>query len=105
VDDINSASGSGKDTDTANDADANDKNDKGEPNESGVSGAGAGAGRPRKEKGQKMTEFPLYILMHNQDALDKVKRAAQLEGLSVSAWARIVLLRAARERLRDDGEE
>jgi hypothetical protein len=52
-----------------------------------------------------MTEYPLYILMHNQDALDKVKRAAQLEGLSVSAWARIVLLRAARETLREHGEE
>jgi hypothetical protein len=105
VDDVNSASGkdSGKDSGNTRDADANDKTDKGEPNERGV--AGAGAGRPRKEKGQKMSEFPLYILMHNQDALDKVKRAAQLEGLSVSAWARIVLLRAAREKLRDHGEE
>jgi hypothetical protein len=103
VDDINSASG--KENANASDAGANDKNDKGEPNESGVAGAGTGAGRPRKEKGQKMTEFPLYILMHNQDALDKVKRAAQLEGLSVSAWARIVLLRAARDKLRDHGEE
>jgi hypothetical protein len=103
VNDTNSASG--KDSGNAGDADANDKNDKGEPNERGAAGAGAGAGRPRKEKGQKMSEFPLYILMHNQDALDKVKRAAQLEGLSVSAWARIVLLRAAREKLRDHGEE
>jgi hypothetical protein len=92
VDDTDSDSGTGSDTDA---------NVEGAASERGV----AGAGRPRKERGQKMTEFPLYILMHNQDALDKVKRAAQLEGLSVSAWARIVLLRAARETLREHGEE
>lgn len=57
-----------------------------------------------------MCSFPALgfgepTLMHNRDALDKVKRTAQLEGLSVSAWARIVLLKAARETLRDHGEE
>ncbi len=72
MDGINSASSN------AGDVDANDKNAKGEPNERGA--AGAGAGRPRKEKGQKMSEFPLYILMHNQDALDKVKRARAVRG-------------------------
>lgn len=92
MDDIDSGSGTGNGTDA---------NDRGEASDRGV----AGAGRPRKEKGQKMTEYPLYILMHNQDALDKVKRAAQLEGLSVSAWARIALLRAAREKLREHGDE
>jgi hypothetical protein len=51
-------------------------------------------GRPRKE--ERMSDHPLYIFMHNKEALETVRRAAELEGLSVSAWARNVLLKAAR---------
>lgn len=60
-------------------------------------------GRPRKE--ERMSDHPLYIFMHNKEALETVRRAAELEGLSVSAWARNVLLKAAKAVVKAHAEE
>jgi len=57
-------------------------------------------GRPPKEV--RMKEFPVHIYMQSQEALDRLKMAAQEEGMSLSTWARTLLLREARRVL---GEE
>lgn len=57
-------------------------------------------GRP--PKATRMKEFPVHLYMPSQDALAKLKIAAESEGMSLSTWARIVLLREARRIL---GEE
>lgn len=64
---------------------------------------GGKRGRPRKE--ERMSDHPLYIFMHNREALETVRRAAELEGLSVSAWARNVLLKAARAVVKAHADE
>lgn len=60
-------------------------------------------GRPRKE--ERMSDHPLYIFMHNKEALETVRRAAELEGLSVSAWARNILLKAAKTVVKAHADE
>jgi uncharacterized protein (DUF1778 family) len=60
-------------------------------------------GRPRKE--ERMSDHPVYIFMHNKEALETVRRAAEIEGLSVSAWARNVLLKAAKTVVKAHAEE
>jgi len=55
------------------------------------------AGRPTKEPGEKM-DIPLKIMLtSSQDEL--IRQAA---GGDVSAWARPILLQAARERVARD---
>jgi hypothetical protein len=57
-------------------------------------------GRPPKEV--RMKEFPVHIYMQSQEALVRLKTAAEEEGMSLSTWARTLLLREARRVL---GEE
>jgi uncharacterized protein (DUF1778 family) len=49
-----------------------------------------------------MKEFPVHFYMQSQEALDRLKRAAEAEGMSLSTWVRTLLLREARRVL---GEE
>jgi prolyl-tRNA editing enzyme YbaK/EbsC (Cys-tRNA(Pro) deacylase) len=51
-------------------------------------------GRPPKEV--RMKEFPVHVYMQSQEALDRLKKAAEAEGMSLSTWARTLLLREAR---------
>ena len=55
-----------------------------------------GAGRPPKPKVQQRTYYLRARLTEAQDA--EIKAAAELAGISVSAWAVERLLRCARER-------
>ncbi len=57
-------------------------------------------GRPPKEV--RMKEFPVHFYMQSRDSLDRLKRAAETEGMSLSTWARTVLLREARHILHDE---
>lgn len=56
------------------------------------------AGRPTKEPGEKM-DVPLRIMLTASQA-EAIRRAAG--GMDVSAWARPILLEAARERMPKD---
>jgi len=49
-----------------------------------------------------MKEFPVHIYMQSQEALDRLKKAAEGEGMSLSTWARTLLLREARRALGED---
>jgi hypothetical protein len=57
-------------------------------------------GRPPKEV--RMKEFPVHFYMPSQETLDMLKKAAEAEGMSLSTWARTLLLREARRIVRED---
>jgi hypothetical protein len=57
-------------------------------------------GRPPKEK--KVEDYPVATYMPDKEAHEMVKRAAELNGMSVSAWARSVLVREARRVVRGE---
>jgi prolyl-tRNA editing enzyme YbaK/EbsC (Cys-tRNA(Pro) deacylase) len=57
-------------------------------------------GRPPKEV--RMKEFPVHFYMQSQEALDRLKKAAEAEGMSLSTWARTLLLREARRVLEEE---
>lgn len=61
-----------------------------------------GPGRPPKEV--RVKEFPAYFYMQSREALDKLKRAAEAEGMSLSTWARTVLLKEAQRVLSEEEE-
>ena len=52
--------------------------------------------RPKKEKSLLMNKPLRIMLTAEQD--DLIRQAADLEGLDKTAWARPILLQAARER-------
>jgi hypothetical protein len=54
-------------------------------------------GRPLKEKSQLMNRPLRIMLTAEQDEL--IRRAAELDGLDMTAWARPLLLQTARERV------
>jgi hypothetical protein len=61
-------------------------------------------GRPKKEKTLLMNRPLRIMLTAEQD--DLIRRAAELEGLDMTAWARPLLLQAANERVaRQAGEK
>lgn len=53
--------------------------------------------RPKKEKSLLMNRSIRLMLTADQEKL--IHQAAELEGLDMTAWARPILLQAARERL------
>lgn len=53
--------------------------------------------RPRKEK-KLLMNVPLRIML-TSDQKDMIARAAESEGLEVSAWARNLMIQAARSSL------
>jgi uncharacterized protein (DUF1778 family) len=55
------------------------------------------AGRPTKEPGQKM-DVPLRIMLTAEQS-QLIREAAGGQGIDVSAWARPILLEAARQAL------
>jgi uncharacterized protein (DUF1778 family) len=57
----------------------------------------ARTGRPPKEKALLMN-IPLRIML-TADQRELIERAAQLEGLDMTAWARPILLASAQERV------
>jgi hypothetical protein len=57
-------------------------------------------GRPPKEV--RMKEFPVHFYMPSQETLDRLKSAAEAEGMSLSTWARTLLLREARRVLQEE---
>jgi hypothetical protein len=59
----------------------------------------ARTGRPPKDKALLLSESMRITLTVDQKEL--IERAARSEGLDMAAWARPILLRAARAGLRD----
>ncbi len=57
-----------------------------------------GAGRPPKQ-GQKVANYPVMTYMPDEEAYEQVRKAAELEGMTVSAWARSILLKEAKRVL------
>jgi hypothetical protein len=53
------------------------------------------AGRPTKEPGQKM-DVPLRIMLTAEQS-QLIREVAKEQGIDVSAWARPILLEAARD--------
>ncbi len=58
-----------------------------------------GRGRPRTPV--KVSNYPVVAYMPDEDTYEQVRRAAQAQGMSISAWARTVLIREAERELRD----
>lgn len=54
-------------------------------------------GRPKKDKALLMNRPLRIMLTADQDEL--IRRAAELEGVDMTAWARPLLLRMAQERV------
>jgi hypothetical protein len=55
------------------------------------------AGRPRKGENEKVQNYPVMVYMPNAEAFEMVREAAEREGLSISGWARSVLLNEAKK--------
>lgn len=58
-----------------------------------VNGQGTKGGRPAKE--QKMRDYPVHVYLPSNEAVLRLKQAAEQEGMSLSTWARVVLVREA----------
>jgi uncharacterized protein (DUF1778 family) len=54
-------------------------------------------GRPKKDKSLLMA-FPLRIML-TADQKELISQAAEADGMDMTAWARPILLQAARERI------
>lgn len=60
--------------------------------------------RPKKDKALLMNRYMRIMLTAEQDGL--IRRAAELEGVDLTAWVRPTLVNAARERIaRDEAEK
>ena len=64
-----------------------------------ANGQTAKGGRPAKE--QKMRDYPVHVYLQSSDAVTRLKQAAEQEGMSLSTWARVVLVREAARILGD----
>ena len=54
-------------------------------------------GRPKKDKSLLKNRYLRIMLTAEQDEL--IRKAATLEGIEITAWARPMLVEAARERI------
>lgn len=59
-------------------------------------------GRPRKPAGQKFRNVQAQFGRHPQEEVDLIDEAARMAGLTRSAWAWAVLMRAAKRKLREN---
>ena len=60
-------------------------------------------GRPKKEKSLLMNR-PLRIML-TADQRELIEKAAQADGLDMTAWARPILLQAAQDQLAEAGQK
>jgi hypothetical protein len=57
-----------------------------------------GAGRPPKQ-GQRVSNYPVMAYMPDEEAYEMVREAAEQQNMTISAWARNVLIQEARRVL------